>query len=196
MNNKKIVFATNNPHKIKEITQAVGNTFEILSLKDIGFHKDIEEPYETLAENARVKSSTIYQQFGYNCFADDTGLEIDALEGKPGVFSARYAGPQCISKDNINKVLSQLKDITNRKARFRTVISLFLDGKEYQFEGMVEGEILDSLQGSDGFGYDPVFRPQGYRQSFAQMPLEEKNRISHRGQAVKKLTDFLKEQYK
>jgi XTP/dITP diphosphohydrolase len=192
MNKKKIVFATNNQHKIKEIHQAISDEFTILNLKEIGFYEDIEEPFDTLEENAQAKTSTIYNRMGYNCFADDTGLEIDALQGKPGVFSARYAGPEGNPENNIKKVLKEMEGVANRSARFRTVISLILEGEEYFFEGKVEGEILTSKHGAGGFGYDPVFKPKGYSQSFAEMPLELKNTISHRGKAVKKLVEFLR----
>ena len=163
-----------------------------MNLKEIGFYEDIEEPFDTLEENAQAKTSTIYNRMGYNCFADDTGLEIDALQGKPGVFSARYAGPEGNPENNIKKVLKEMEGVANRSARFRTVISLILEGEEYFFEGKVEGEILTSKHGAGGFGYDPVFKPKGYSQSFAEMPLELKNTISHRGKAVKKLVEFLR----
>ncbi len=191
---KTIIFATHNKHKTKEIKSAVGDNYEILSLEDLDFHEEIEEPFDTLEENANAKSSFIHQRFGKSCFADDTGLEIDALDGRPGVFSARYAGEDGNSENNIRKVLKELEGVEKRSARFRTVISLILDGKEHLFEGVAEGEILTEKQGSDGFGYDPVFRPQGYKQSFAEMPLDLKNKISHRGKAVRKLVEFLKKQ--
>lgn len=189
---KKLVFSTNNPHKLKEIKAKVGDTFEIKSLKDIHVNEDIPEPYATLEENAFNKARYIHERFGYDCFADDTGLEIDALDGRPGVFSARYAGPQCNFQDNVDKVLREMAGQRNRKARFRSVIALIMDGKEYAFEGAVEGEILYEEQGSEGFGYDPIFRPEGFDQSFAEMPLDDKNNISHRGKAVARLTDFLR----
>lgn len=189
---KTLVFATNNPHKLKEIRAKVGDSFEIKSLEDIDVNEDIPEPYETLEENAFNKARYIKEKYGYDCFADDTGLEIDALNGRPGVYSARYAGPQCHFQDNINRVLREMEGETNRSARFRCVIALILNGKEYQFEGAVEGKILTEEHGSEGFGYDPVFQPEGYNQSFAEMPLETKNKISHRGKAVAKLTAFLK----
>ena len=189
---KTLVFATNNPHKLKEIKAKVGNSFEIKSLKDIEVSEDIPEPYETLEKNAFNKARCIHEKYGYDCFADDTGLEIDALNGRPGVYSARYAGPQCHFQDNINRVLREMEGETNRSARFRCVIALILNGQEHQFEGAVEGKILTEEHGSEGFGYDPVFQPDGYDQSFAEMPLEIKNKISHRGKAVAKLTAFLK----
>ena len=190
---KTLVFATNNPHKLKEIKAKVGDSFEIKSLEDIDVNEDIPEPYETLDENAFNKARHIHERYGYDCFADDTGLEIDALAGSPGVYSARYAGPQCNFQDNINKVLDEMENETYRSARFRCVIALILNGKEYKFEGAVEGKILTEEHGSEGFGYDPVFQPEGYEQSFAEMPLETKNQISHRGRAVAKLTEFLRE---
>ena len=193
MNKNKIVFVTNNPHKIREINSAIDNKIEIMGLKDLGFDEPIEEPYDTLEENARAKSSVIWEKFGYDCFADDTGLEVDALNGRPGVRSARYAGEDGNAENNIQKLLEELKSIDNRQARFRTVISLFFNDREYLFEGVVEGTILKEKHGAGGFGYDPVFQPEGYDISFAEMPLEEKNKISHRGKAVRKLIEFLKE---
>ncbi|MGM0566292.1 MAG: non-canonical purine NTP diphosphatase [Bacteroidota bacterium] len=191
MNKNKIVFVTNNPHKIKEIKSAIDNQIDIIGLKDLAFDEPIEEPYETLEENARAKSLVVWKRFGYDCFADDTGLEVDALNGRPGVRSARYAGEDGNAENNIQKLLKELEGVENRAARFRTVISLFLNGNEYIFEGTAEGNILKEKQGAEGFGYDPVFQPDGYDLSFAEMPLAEKNKISHRGKAVKKLIDFL-----
>jgi XTP/dITP diphosphohydrolase len=153
---------------------------------------DIEETGTTLEENARIKSQFVYDNYGFNCFSDDTGLEIEVLNGEPGVYSARYAGEDCSFDDNMNKVLKEMKGKENRKARFRTVISLILDGKEYQFEGEVKGKITTEKHGDKGFGYDPIFLPDGYSQTFAELDLEEKNRISHRGKAVVKLAGFLK----
>ncbi|MBI9035924.1 MAG: non-canonical purine NTP diphosphatase [Bacteroidales bacterium] len=190
---KTLVFATNNKHKLEEIQAAVGNGLEIKSLKDIGCNEEIPEPYETLEENARAKSQYIHDKFGFDCFADDTGLEIEALNGRPGVYSARYAGDACTPDDNIRKVLEELNGIDNRKAQFRTVISLILDGKEYQFEGIAKGEIIEERIGKDGFGYDPVFRPEDYQETFAEMAMDLKNQISHRGRAVRKLIEFLKQ---
>lgn len=195
MTQKHLVFATNNAHKITEVRQALKNFYEIKSLKEMGFNRDIPEPYETLEENAQTKSKTIYNKFNIDCFADDTGLEVEALNGAPGVYSARYAGPNCSFEDNVNKLLQELKDIENRKARFRTVISLILDGTEYYFEGVVNGIITKKRSGNDGFGYDPIFRPNGYDITFAEMNLNEKNKISHRGKAVLKLINFLKERH-
>lgn len=190
---KTLVFATNNPHKLKEIKTKIGKTYEIKSLEDIHVEEEIPEPFETLEENAFNKARYIHEKYGYDCFADDTGLIIDAIEGRPGVFSARYAGPRCNFQDNVDKVLAEMKDKKNRTARFKTVIALILEGREYQFEGTIEGDILTEERGNEGFGYDPIFLPKGYDQSFAEMPLEIKNQISHRAQAVMKLTDFLKD---
>ena len=187
----ELVFATNNKHKLEEVQKLLSNNFNLLSLKDISFKGEIPEDYETLKENALQKARYIHDRFKTNCFADDTGLEIDFLKGAPGVYSARYAGPGCTFDDNINKVLNEMGDAENRKARFRTVIALILDEREYFFEGVVDGEILKEKQGDEGFGYDPVFRPLGYEQSFAEMILEDKNKISHRGRATQKLIEFL-----
>jgi len=187
----KLVFATNNKHKLEEISRMLGDRFEIVSLSEIGCHDDIPEDYETLQENALEKARYVKEHYGYDCFADDTGLEVEALDNRPGVYSARYAGPEKDSGANMQKVLEEMKGKVNRKARFRTVIALLLNGKEYCFEGQVQGEILETPQGVAGFGYDPVFRPLGYRESFAEMPMEEKNKISHRGKAVQELVGFL-----
>lgn len=188
---KKIVFATNNKHKLEEIRDLLKNKFEVISLKEIGFSGDIPETGKTLKENASIKSHFINDKFNINCFADDTGLEVDALNGEPGVYSARYAGEGCSYEDNVNKLLENLKGVSNRKARFKTVISLIYDDKEYFFEGQVEGIITNERHGKGGFGYDPVFLPNGYDQTFAEMPLELKNKISHRAMATKKLVEFL-----
>lgn len=191
----KLVFASNNSHKLQEVQNAVGNDFEIISLKTVAGEVDIEETGTTLEENARIKSMFIYENYGLNCFADDTGLEIEALNNEPGVYSARYAGEKCSFDDNMNKVLAGLKGKTNRKARFRTVISLILDGKEHLFEGTVNGEITTGKHGQKGFGYDPIFKPESYDKTFAELSLEVKNKISHRGKAVKALVEFLKNFY-
>ena len=188
----ELVFATNNKHKLEELQAIVGEHFKLLSLQDIGCNEEIPEEQDTLEGNASQKSFFVYKNYGYNCFADDTGLEIEALNGEPGVFSARYAGEAKNPEANIDKVLDKLAKIKNRKARFRTVISLVINGTETQFEGIVDGEILNERQGNSGFGYDPVFLPDGFSQSFAEMSLQEKNRISHRGRAVAKLAAFLK----
>lgn len=192
----KLVFATNNKHKLEEIVRILGDRFEIVSLEQIGCREDIPEDYETLQENAVQKARYVKEHYGYDCFADDTGLEIEALDNRPGVYSARYAGPAKDAQANMRKVLVEMEGKENRKARFRTVIALIMDGREYCFEGEVKGEILTAQQGDIGFGYDPVFRPEGFEQSFAEMPMDEKNKISHRGRAVEKLTDFLNEVWK
>ena len=189
---KELIFATNNPHKLKEIREITGNRFRILSLADIGCKEEITEDAATIEGNASLKSWYICNKFGQDCFADDTGLEINALGGRPGVKSARYAGEDCNPENNIRKVLQELKGVSDRRARFRTVISLIISGHEIQFEGTVEGVILTEKRGKDGFGYDPVFMPDGYNQSFAEMSLEEKNMISHRARATQKLIDHLK----
>ena len=188
---KKIVFATNNKHKLEEIREILKDRFEIISLKEIGFTGDIPETGKTLRENASQKSHYIYERYGIDCFADDTGLEVEALNGEPGVYSARYAGENCTYEDNVNKLLKELGNEQNRKASFKTVISLILDDKEYLFEGKVDGVITKEKHGDGGFGYDPVFLPDGYEQTFAEMPLELKNKISHRGRATAKLVKFL-----
>ena len=187
----KLVFATNNQHKLEELQSMLSTNFELVSLNEIGINEDIPETQETLEGNASQKSFYVFDKLGINCFADDTGLEIDALNGAPGVYSARYAGPQRLAEDNMTKVLAELNEIKNRSARFRTVISLILDGKEYQFEGIVEGEITKERSGAEGFGYDPIFKPNGYDVTFAEMEISEKNKISHRGRAVQKLVEFL-----
>ena len=187
----KLVFATNNKHKLQEIKHLLGNTIELLSLNDIGCMEDIPENQPTIEGNAAEKSFYVYNKYGYNCFADDTGLEIEALDGEPGVYSARYAGEEKSSDKNIELVLLKLNKIKKRKARFKTVISLVIDGRETQFEGIVDGEILEERRGATGFGYDPVFKPIESSLSFAEMSLDEKNKISHRGRATQKLIDYL-----
>lgn len=188
----ELVFATNNPYKLRELQQLLGDEIHLLSLKDIGCGDEVPENQQTLEGNAAEKSFFIFEKYGYNCFADDTGLEIDALDGEPGVYSARFAGEEKSAEANMAKVLEKMKGITNRKARFRTVISLVIDGKENQFEGFVEGEILREKRGTEGFGYDPIFQPHGISQSFAEMNSEQKNQLSHRGRAVQKLVRYLK----
>jgi len=188
----ELVFATNNQHKLEEIQALLGNNIHLLSMKDIRCNEEIPEDHYTLEENASQKAWYIFNKYKKNCFADDTGLEVDYLNGNPGVFSARYAGEEKNAQANINKLLIELTGIENRKARFRTVISLIIDGREMQFEGIVNGAILTEKHGSSGFGYDPVFLPDGYSQSFAEMNLSEKNEISHRARAFNKLVDFLK----
>jgi XTP/dITP diphosphohydrolase len=188
----ELIFATNNQHKALEISSLLGGSLEVKSLADLDYTDEIPETGETLEENALQKARFVHQRWGKNCFADDTGLEVDALNGAPGVFSARYAGEEKDSAANIRKLLEELQDRDNRKARFRTVIALIIDDREMLFEGIVEGQILKTPEGSDGFGYDPVFKPDEANLSFAQMPLNEKNLISHRARAMNKLTDFLK----
>jgi XTP/dITP diphosphohydrolase len=187
----KLIFATNNAHKLQEIRQLVDSSIQLLCLNDINCNDDIPENQETLEGNAAEKSFYIFNKYGLNCFADDTGLEIDALNGEPGVYSARYAGEERSSEKNMNLVLEKLDKIKNRKARFRTVISLVIDGREFQFEGIVNGLILEEKKGKTGFGYDPIFKPDESHHSFAEMPMDEKNKISHRGRAVRKLVEFL-----
>jgi len=188
----KLVFATNNEHKLHEIRKLLGDSIELLSLRDIGCEDDILENQDTLEGNAAEKSFFICHKYGVNCFADDTGLEIEALNGEPGVYSARYAGEERSAENNMNLVLDKLSKINNRNARFRTVISLIIDGHETQFQGVVNGHILEAKLGHTGFGYDPIFQPEESNLSFAQMPLDEKNKISHRGRAVEKLVEYLK----
>lgn len=190
---ERFIFGTHNSHKLKEIRELAGDAFGFFSLDDIGFHEEVPETAETLAGNALQKARYIHERTGDNCFADDTGLEIDFLGGRPGVYSARYAGPGHDHEKNIQKVLHEMGDTDDRSARFRTVIALILRGEEYLFEGKVEGVILKDKRGSEGFGYDPIFMPDGYNRSFAQMSLDEKNRISHRGRATRRLIKFLEE---
>lgn len=188
---KEIVFATNNEHKLRELQQMLEGHYKVLNLKDIGCLEDIPEDSPTIEENSMDKALYVFEKYGKNCFADDTGLEIDALDGRPGVISARYAGEEKDMNKNIAKVLGELSGIENRKAQFKTVISLIIDGQKNQFEGIVRGKIIDELKGDGGFGYDPVFVPEGYDITFAEMKAEEKNKISHRGLAVQKLVSFL-----
>lgn len=188
----KIVFATNNKHKLEEIRRIFEGIHEVVSLEEIRCHDDIPEDHDTLQENALQKARYVKEHYGYDCFADDTGLEIEALNNRPGVYSARFAGPARSAEDNMKKVLEEMAGETNRKAQFRTVIALLMNGKEYLFEGSVSGEILKEKHGSTGFGYDPIFQPDGYTRSFAEMEMDEKNQISHRGRALQKLTVFLK----
>lgn len=189
---KKIVFATNNKHKLEEIREILGENFEIVSLKDIGCDVDIPETGKTLEDNALQKAEYVKQHYGLDCFADDTGLEVEALNGAPGIHSARYAeGTDHDSNANMDKLLKELGNNNNRKARFRTVIALLLNGETHLFEGIVNGKIIYEKHGTEGFGYDPIFVPDGYEQSFAELGMEIKNQISHRARAVKKLADFL-----
>ncbi|WP_428742205.1 non-canonical purine NTP diphosphatase [Tenacibaculum sp.] len=188
----KLVFATNNQNKLAEVQKMLPDSIELLSLKDINCFDDIEETATTLEGNAQIKADYITEKFGYNCFADDTGLEVEALNGAPGVYSARYAGEPSNSESNMQKLLTELNDKTNRKAQFRTSICLNLDGKQFFFDGICRGEILLQKQGEHGFGYDPVFQPEEHNKSFAEMTSEEKNKISHRGLAIQQLVAFLK----
>lgn len=190
---KRLVFATNNAHKLEEVSVILDDKIELLSLKDINCQTDIPETADTLEGNALLKSSYIFQNYHLDCFADDTGLEVEALNGAPGVYSARYAGGEGHNAEaNMLKLLHEMEDKENRKAQFRTAISLILDGKEYLFEGIIKGEIIKEKRGDSGFGYDPVFIPEGYNRTFAELGNDIKNRISHRALAVNKLCDFLR----
>lgn len=189
----KLVFATNNKHKLEEVRSGVKDHIELLSLSAIGCFEEIEETESTLEGNARLKSDYVKRNYGFDCFSDDTGLEVSALGGAPGVYSARYAGDNPTFADNVEKLLREMRDIGDRRAEFRTVISLNLNGEQYFFEGVCQGEITHEPFGEHGFGYDPVFLPRGYDRTFAQMSLKEKEGISHRGKAVRKLLDFLNE---
>lgn len=186
-----IVFATNNAHKLKELREIVGDRFNILSLNDINCYEEIVENADTLEGNALIKARFVKERYGYDCFADDTGLEIVALNGAPGIYSARYAGEQCNAENNMDRVLRELAGVENRSAKFRTVIALILDGKELFFSGEVDGVILKERDGAEGFGYDPIFMPVESGISFASMSSESKNAISHRGRATAKLLEFL-----
>lgn len=188
----KLVFATNNQNKLKEVQEMLPESIELLSLKDIGCFEDIEETATTLEGNAQIKANHITNNYNFNCFADDTGLEVDALNGEPGVYSARYAGEPANAENNMQKLLSSLGKTVDRKAHFRTSICLNLDGKQFLFDGICKGDILTDKKGEKGFGYDPIFQPEGYNKSFAEMSSEAKNEISHRGLAIQKLIDFLK----
>jgi XTP/dITP diphosphohydrolase len=189
---KKLVVATNNAHKLEEISAILGNEMELLSLKDIGCEADIPETADTLEGNARQKARYIYENYQLDCFADDTGLEVEALDGAPGVFSARYAGNGHDSEANMQKLLRELEGKQNRKAQFRTAICLMMGGEEYLFEGIVKGKIIEEKRGSAGFGYDPIFVPEGFGKTFAELGNEVKNTVSHRALAVEKLCRFLK----
>jgi XTP/dITP diphosphohydrolase len=188
---QKLVIATSNQNKIREIKEQLGELYNFLSLTDIGCMEDIPETQPTIEGNAIQKAQYVYDKYGYNCFAEDTGLIVEAVNGEPGVYSARYAGPQRNHEDNMNKLLTKLGDNPNRQAYFKTVIALVIDGKETLFEGIVEGEILKQRQGEKGFGYDPIFKPNGFEKSFAQMTSAAKSTISHRGRATAKLAAFL-----
>ena len=191
----KLVFATNNKHKLQEVRDIVGDRVEVLSLADINCYDDIPETADTLQGNALIKARHIYEKYGLDCFADDTGLEVEAIDGAPGVYSARYAGEECDSEANMRKLLENLTGKTNRNAQFRTVIALIINGEEMLFNGIVKGTIATEKKGDSGFGYDPVFVPEGYSESFAQMSGEMKNSMSHRFRATRQLADFLKENY-
>jgi len=190
----KLVFATNNKHKLREVSDILKDKIELLSLSDIHCNVDIPETSNTIPGNAKLKAQYVKEHYQLNCFADDTGLEIDALNGAPGVYSARYAGESKDSEANIQKVLKELEGKTNRKAQFRTVIALIYNEQEYLFEGIIKGEIIKEKRGNSGFGYDPIFVPEGYNDTFAEMGDEIKNKISHRAIAVEKLCNFLKNQ--
>lgn len=189
----QIIFATNNKHKLEEAFNILSSSVQIVSLKEIGFSGDIPETGNTLIDNALQKARYIFDRYGMNCMADDTGLEVEALDGRPGVYSARYAGPECSSEKNIEKLLLELKECSNRKACFKTVVALIFERKEYLFEGVIEGEIIDQKSGNQGFGYDPVFKPNGSLKTFAEMTSERKNSISHRALALKKMAIFLQQ---
>ena len=188
----ELVFATNNKHKLEELSHLAGEKFKLLSLREINCFDDIAETADTLEGNAAIKARFIWEKFGKNCFADDTGLEVEALDGRPGVYSARYAGEDQNSAANVAKLLDEMDGKENRKARFRTVICLIIEGKEFFFDGIVNGHITIERKGMEGFGYDPVFQPDGYPQTFAEMNLSAKSKISHRGKATEQLVSFLK----
>ena len=192
----KLVFATNNRHKLDEVRAIVGDRVEVLSLNDIECHDEIPETADTLQGNALIKARYIYDKYGLNCFADDTGLEVEALGGEPGVYSARYAGEECSSEANMQKLLHNLTGKSTRNAQFRTVIALIINGEEKLFNGIVKGSITEEKRGDSGFGYDPIFIPEGFSESFAQMSSEQKNSISHRYRATEQLSNYLKEKYK
>ena len=189
----KLVFATNNRHKLEEVRAIVGNRVDVLSLNDIDCHEDIPETADTLQGNALIKARYIYEKYGMDCFADDTGLEVEELGGEPGVFSARYAGEECNSEANMQKLLYNLTGKNNRNAQFRTVIALIIKGEEKLFNGIVKGTITEEKRGNSGFGYDPIFVPEGFSESFAQMSGDMKNSISHRYRATEQLSNYLKE---
>jgi len=189
----KLVFATNNFHKLQEVQRLLPTEIELLTLKEIGCFEEIEETESSLEGNAQIKTDHVKQKYGYDCFADDTGLEVEALNGDPGVYSARYAGEEATFQDNVDKLLLELKGKDHREARFRTVVSLYLNGKQYFFEGICDGRIEEESSGDKGFGYDPVFTPKGFDKTFAEMDMSTKGEISHRGLAIKKLVNFLKD---
>jgi XTP/dITP diphosphohydrolase len=187
----KLVFVSHNQNKIREVRAMTPESIDIIGLDKLGCSDEIHETADSLEGNALLKARYIFEKYNVNCFADDTGLEVEALDGRPGVYSARYAGPGKNSEDNINKLLDELKGSTNRKARFRTVIALILDGEEMLFDGIAEGHIIHEKKGKDGFGYDPVFQPEGYDLTFAEMPIQKKNLISHRFKAFNMLSEYL-----
>ena len=187
----KLVFASNNKNKIQEIQQLVPNSIQILSLEEIGCAEDIPETADTIERNAILKANYVTEKYGYNCFADDTGLEVEILNGAPGVYSARYAGEQKDANDNMDKLLLELKNKTNRKANFKTVIALNLNGEQNLFTGIINGKIIEEKIGTNGFGYDPIFVADGFEKTFAELTMKEKSTISHRGIAVKQLLTFL-----
>lgn len=188
---RKLIFATHNQHKAEEVAQMIGNLYEVADLSQTSIDEDIPETGNTLESNARLKARYVYDRTGLNVFADDTGLEVEALGGQPGVITARYAGPECDSGKNMRKLLAELANEENRRAQFRTVICLKIGEDEYIFEGIVKGTITKQFTGNGGFGYDPIFMPDGYNQTFAEMTMDEKNKISHRGLAIAKLVKFL-----
>ena len=188
---KDIVFATNNKNKLKEMREIMDGLYHVMSLEEIGCHEEIIEDADTIQGNAKIKADFITNRYQIDCFADDTGLEVEALNGAPGVYSARYAGEHCSYQDNVNKMLNALDGVENRKAVFRTVIALNLEGETYYFEGRCEGQITKEQRGSEGFGYDPIFQPDGFDETFAELGMDVKNSISHRGRATQKLIEFL-----
>ena len=187
----KIVFATNNANKIKEIQSLLPSTIEIISLESIGCHEEIPETADTIEGNSILKANYVTQKYGYDCFADDTGLEVEALNNEPGVYSARYAGPQCLAEDNMKLLLKNLENKENRKTQFKTVITLNIKGEQLLFTGIAKGEITQKRSGNQGFGYDPIFRPENFQETFAEMSSELKNKISHRGKATQLLISYL-----
>ena len=190
---RELIFATHNKHKSDEVARMIGDLYDVKDLSQTGIDEDIPETGTTLESNARLKACYVYDRLGVNVFADDTGLEVEALDGQPGVITARYAGPECDSVKNMQKLLAELENEDNRRAQFRTVICLKIGESEYLFEGVVKGTITRKFSGKEGFGYDPIFMPDGYNQTFAEMPMDEKNKISHRGRAVEKLVKFLRQ---
>ncbi len=192
MKMRKLVFSTNNEHKLEEVRAKLGKYYQVISLKDLGDDTDVPETGDTLEENAMIKADYLWNTYQLNCFADDTGLEVEALDNAPGVYSARYAGEHKSSEDNVAKLLKELEGKENRRARFRTVIALIMGGKRYLFEGKIEGVITTAPKGTSGFGYDPVFQADGYDKTFAELTLEDKNNISHRAKAVEQLVLFLR----